>query len=147
MLPAKGALLGIDLGTRTIGVALSDAERRLAGPGPVIRRTKQANDLQRIIAEVKAGQAVGVVLGLPLNMDGSAGGSAQRSRAFSRSLEGELELPILLWDERLSSETAQEAMLEAGIPRMKRRERIDAFAAAAILQSALDALDAYAPGA
>lgn len=79
-------------------------------------------------------------------MDGSAGGSAQRSRAFARALEQHVDVPILLWDERLTSEAATEAMLEAGVPRMKRRERIDAFAAAAILQGALDALDAAGAG-
>ncbi|MEE4349900.1 MAG: Holliday junction resolvase RuvX [Pacificimonas sp.] len=141
-LPPAGALLGIDLGTKSIGLAVTDWQRQVAGPGPVIRRTKQANDLLALAEFLSERSITGIVLGLPLNMDGTPGPGAQRSRAFARTLEEYFDLPILLHDERLSSEEATEAMLAAGIPRMKRRTRIDAFAALLILESALRALPA-----
>ena len=139
-LPGRGVLCGIDLGTKTIGLAFSDAEWALAGPGPVIRRTREAADLAALRTIVGERHVLGFVIGLPLNMDGRPGPSAQRSRAFSRTLEREFALPWLMWDERLTSEEAKAEMLEADVPRAKWPERIDAFAAAIILRSALRAL-------
>ncbi|MBZ6379116.1 Holliday junction resolvase RuvX [Pacificimonas aurantium] len=145
-LPPEGRLAGLDLGTRSIGLAFSDSTRRQAGPGPVIRRKGQKTDIPLLQHEFSSHEISGIVLGLPLNMDGTSGPSAQRSRAFARTLEHEFDLPILLWDERLSSEAATEAMLNAGVPRMKRRERIDAFAAMLILDGALAALSSRLDG-
>ena len=145
-LPARGVLAGIDLGTKTIGLAFSDVERRLAGPGTTIRRTKLANDLAALREELAAREATAIILGMPLNMDGSRGPAAQRTRAFARELENAFPLPLLPWDERLSTQTAREAMTEAGVPRSRWAQRIDAFAAAAILKDALERLALAAPG-
>jgi len=139
-LPRTGAIAGLDLGTKTIGVAVSDGLRRVASPLTVIRRQKftlDAAELLRIAAE--RGLA-GLVLGLPRNMDGTEGARAQSTRAFARNLERLTPLPLGFWDERLSTVAAERALLEADASRRKRAEVIDQVAAAYILQGALDRL-------
>ena len=139
-LPRTGAIAGLDLGTKTIGVAVSDGLRREAPPLTVIRRQKftlDAAELLRIAAE--RGLA-GLVLGLPRNMDGTEGARAQSTRAFARNLERLTPLPLGFWDERLSTVAAERALLEADASRRKRAEVIDQVAAAYILQGVLDRL-------
>ncbi len=139
-LPRTGAIAGLDLGTKTIGVAVSDGLRSVASPLTVIRRQKftlDAAELLRIVAE--RGLA-GLVLGLPRNMDGTEGARAQSTRAFARNLERLTPLPLGFWDERLSTVAAERALLEADASRRKRAEVIDQVAAAYILQGALDRL-------
>ena len=139
-LPEGGALLGLDLGTKTIGVAVCDAGWRYATAGKTVPRskfTKDAGKLKEIVAERNIR---GVVLGLPLNMDGSEGPRAQASRAYARNLSQALELPILLWDERWSTSSALNAMIGQDMSRSKRAEKVDSHAAAIILQGAIDAL-------
>lgn len=139
-LPATGPLLGLDLGTKTIGLAVSDLRRTIATPSEVLRRKKfthDANALKDRIAERGVG---GLVLGLPLNMEGGEGPRAQSTRAFARNFAGLHPLPIMLWDERLSTVAAERALLEADASRAKRAEVIDQVAAGVILQSFLDRL-------
>jgi len=138
-LPGGGGLLGLDLGTKTIGTAFCDAGWRFASPGKTLPRGKFTADkaqLQTLIAERGL---KGMVIGLPLNMDGSEGPRAQSSRAFARNLEP-LGLPILLWDERWSTASAQRGLIAQDMSRARRSERIDSAAAAVILQAAIDAL-------
>ena len=133
-------MLGFDLGTKTIGLALSDVEFRIATPFKTIRRTKfraEAAELAKICEDFAV---VGLVIGLPLNMDGSEGPRAQATRAFVRNLRPLVPLPVLLWDERLSTVAAERALLSVDMSRKKRGEVIDATAAAFILQGALDRL-------
>lgn len=137
-LPASGKLLGLDLGTKTIGVAVSDGLRYSATPLETIRRTKFTADAARLVALIAENTAVGIVLGLPLNMDGSEGPRAQATRAFARNLGGHTELPILLWDERLSTAAVERTLIEADSSRARRAEVVDKVAAAYILQGALD---------
>ena len=141
LLPARGALLGLDLGTKTIGVAASDPDRRLAtGVETVARKTFTA-DAQRLLALAAERKAAGFVLGLPLNMDGSEGPRAQSTRAFARNLAKLTELPIALWDERLSTAAVERMLVsEHDMTRARRAEVIDKTAAAYILQGALDRL-------
>ena len=139
-IPAQGKLLGLDLGTKTIGVAVSDGLRFTATPLETIARTKFTADAQRLAALVAENAAVAIVLGLPLNMDGSEGPRAQSTRAFARNLAGKLPLPIAFWDERLSTAAVERAMIEHDVSRKKRDAKIDQAAAAYILQGALDAL-------
>lgn len=141
-----GPLLGLDPGTKTIGVAVSDDAQTLASPLETIRRGKLRDDLDRLRGIVEARGVRGLVIGMPLNMDGSAGRRAQSVRAFGRSMEEGLGLPVLYQDERLSTYAADEAMKAAGIRRDKRADRIDAMAAAEILQGALDRLAALTHG-
>lgn len=139
-LPRTGAVAGLDLGTKTIGVAVSDGLRQVASPLSVIRRRKftlDAADLLQIAAERSL---VGLVLGLPRNMDGTEGPRAQSTRAFARNLSRLTELPISFWDERLSTVAAERALLEADTSRRRRAEVIDQVAAGYILQGALDRL-------
>ena len=138
-LPDGGVLLGLDLGTRTIGIALCDAGWRFATAGKTIERGKFTRDLTVLSALVAERGVRGVVLGLPLNMDGSAGPRAQASRAFARNL-APLALPVLLWDERWSTTSAERAMIAQDMSRAKRAARIDSHAAAVILQGAIDRL-------
>lgn len=138
-LPNGGRLLGLDLGTRTIGLALCDAGWSFASPAPVVRRTKFAVDKAALATLIAAQGVKGLVLGLPLNLDGSEGPRSQSSRAFARNLL-DLALPILLWDERWSTVAAERALIEQDFSRAKRAERIDSHAAAHILQGAIDAL-------
>lgn len=139
-LPARGALLGLDLGTKTIGVAVSDPDRKLAtGVETVARKAFQA-DAARLLALASDRRAVGFILGLPLNMDGSEGPRAQSTRAFARNLAKLTDLPIALWDERLSTAAVERELIAADASRAKRAAVIDQHAAAFILQGALDFL-------
>src|SRR5579862_3597437 len=138
--PVRGALIGLDLGTKTIGVAASDPDRRLASGVETVRRKNFAADAARLMALAAERHAVGFVLGLPINMDGSEGPRAQATRAFARNLAKLTELPIALWDERLSTAAVERALIEADVSRSKRKAVIDQHAAAYILQGALDRL-------
>ena len=138
-LPEGGVLLGLDLGTKTIGTALSDAGWRFASAGKTLPRGKFARDLEALRARVAERGVAGIVLGLPLNMDGSEGPRAQSARAYARNL-APLGLPVLLWDERWSTASAERDLIAQDFSRAKRAERIDSHAAAVILQAALDAL-------
>lgn len=139
-LPGGGALLALDLGTQTIGTAFCDAGWRFASPGKTLRRGKFGADREALGALVRERDVRGVVIGLPLNMDGSEGPRAQSSRAYARNLAAALELPVLLWDERWSTASAEGALIAQDMSRAKRAERIDSAAAAVILQAAIDAL-------
>lgn len=140
LLPPRGALLGLDLGTKTIGVASSDPDRRLAtGVETVARRTFTV-DAQRVLALAAERKAVGFVLGLPVNMDGSEGPRAQSSRSFARNLAKLTDLPIAFWDERLSTAAVERDLIAADASRARRQAVIDQHAAAYILQGALDRL-------
>ena len=142
-LPAHGALAGLDLGTQTIGVAVSDLRRGVATPLQTIRRKKFGLDAAALLALCEAREVVGLVLGLPLNMDGSEGPRCQSTRAFARNLDRLTPLPLMYWDERLSTVAAERALIEADTSRAKRAQIIDHVAAAYILQGALDRM-AYA---
>ncbi|WDR05713.1 Holliday junction resolvase RuvX [Devosia rhodophyticola] len=139
-LPATGKLLGLDLGTKTIGVAVSDGMRYSATPLETIKRTKFTADAIRLDELIAQNMAVGIVLGLPLNMDGSEGPRVQSTRAFARSLGQRIDLPIVFWDERLSTSAVTRMMIEADMRRNKRAEVVDKLAASYILQGALDRL-------
>ena len=132
------AIAGLDLGTMTIGVALSDLRRQVATPIEVIRREKFTLDAARLLALLDQRGATGIVLGLPLNMDGSSGPRVQSTQAFARNLEKLTPLPICFWDERLSTIAAERALLEADTSRKRRKEVIDQVAAGFILQGAMD---------
>lgn len=140
LLPPRGGLIGLDLGTKTIGVASSDPERRLAAPVETIARKQFTPDAGRILSLAAARGAIGFVLGLPVNMDGSEGPRAQASRAFARNLARLTELPILLWDERLSTAAVERDMIAMDMSRARRAEVVDQQAATFILQGALDRL-------
>jgi putative Holliday junction resolvase len=134
------AIAGLDLGDKTIGVAISDLRRQVATPVLIIRREKFTIDAARLIVLLTERQAMGIVLGLPLNMDGSAGPRVQSTHAFARNLEKLTPLPITYWDERLSTVAAERALLEADASRKRRKEVIDQVAAGYILQGFLDRL-------
>jgi putative Holliday junction resolvase len=140
LLPARGALIGLDLGTKTIGVASSDPDRRLATGVETVARKAFTADAARLLALAAERKAAGFVLGLPINMDGSEGPRAQSTRAFARNLARLTELPIGLWDERLSTVAVERDLIEADVSRKKRAGVIDQHAAAFILQGALDRL-------
>ena len=137
-LPPTAAIVGLDLGDKTIGVAISDLRRTIATPTEVIRRTKFTEDAAKLLAIVKSRAIAGILLGLPLNMDGSEGPRVQSTRAFARNLLRLTDLPITYWDERLSTVAATRALLEADTSRKRRAEVIDQVAAGYILQGALD---------
>jgi putative Holliday junction resolvase len=139
-LPPRGALLGLDLGTKTIGVATSDADRRLATGVETVARKTFTIDAARLLALAEERRCVGFVLGLPLNMDGSEGPRAQSARAFARNLAKLTALPIALWDERLSTAAVERELIAADVSRKKRAAVIDQHAAIFILQGALDRL-------
>ena len=138
-LPEGGRLMGLDVGTRTIGTALCDAGWSFASPAPLIRRTKFTADKAALVAQAAAQRVAGLVIGLPLNLDGSESPRSQSTRAFARNL-ADLALPILLWDERWSTVAVERVLIEQDMSRAKRAERIDSLAAAHILQAAIDAL-------
>jgi len=138
-LPAGGALIGLDLGTKTIGTAFADAGWRFASPGKTLPRGKFTADKGAIAALIAERAIKGIVIGLPINMDGTEGPRSQSSRAYAKNLEP-LGLPILLWDERWSTASAERGLIDYDLSRAKRAERIDAAAAAVILQAAIDAL-------
>ena len=140
LLPARGALIGLDLGTKTIGVAASDPDRRLATPVETILRKRFSLDVAHLFRLAGERRAVGFVLGLPINMDGSEGPRAQATRAFARNLTKLTALPSALWDERLATAAGERALIEADASRRKRKAVIDQHAAAYILQGALDRL-------
>ncbi|WP_040464167.1 Holliday junction resolvase RuvX [Erythrobacter sp. NAP1] len=139
-LPDGGVLLGLDLGTKTIGTAFCDAGWRFATNGKTLGRGKWGKDRERIAALIAERGVKGLVLGLPRNMDGSEGPRAQASRAFARNAEEAFALPLLLWDERWSTQSAEAAMIGQDMSRKKRAESIDSHAAAVILQGAIDRL-------
>jgi putative holliday junction resolvase len=140
LLPARGALIGLDLGSKTIGVAASDPDRRLAAPVETILRKRFRADAERLLTLAAERRAVGFVLGLPINMDGTEGPRAQATRAFAKNLAGLTDLPIALWDERLSTAAVERALIAADASRARRKAVIDQHAAAFILQGALDRL-------
>ena len=141
-LPAGARLLGLDLGTKTIGLALSDVNRSIASPLETIRRTRFTKDVEALLARCRDHDVGGLVIGLPVNMNGTEGPRAQSTRAFARNLRQHTDLPLAFWDERLSTAAAERVMIEADMSRAKRAEKIDAAAAAVILQGALDRMSA-----
>ncbi len=139
-LPAKARLIGVDLGTKTIGLALSDVERRVATPLGVVKRTRFAKDAEALIARIREFDAFALVVGLPLNMDGGAGPRVQATRAFLRAFAALDPTPVALWDERLSTAAVERALIANDVSRARRAAVIDQMAAAYILQGALDRL-------
>jgi putative holliday junction resolvase len=131
---------GLDLGTKTIGIAVSDLGRRLANPRPVIKRVKFTKDAEVLLALAAKEKVAAFVIGLPVNMDGSEGPRVQATRAFVRTMGEKTDIPFVYWDERLSTVAAERALLEMDVSRAKRAERIDSAAASFILQGALDRL-------
>jgi putative holliday junction resolvase len=140
LLPAKGRLMGLDVGTKTIGLALSDVERRLASPLETIRRVKFTADAERLGALAAQFDIAALIVGLPLNMDGSEGPRAQATRAFMRNLGARFALRYAFWDERLSTAAVTRELLAQDASRAKRAAVVDRMAAAYILQGALDRL-------
>ena len=138
--PERGALIGLDLGTKTIGVAVSNPDRRLATGVETIQRKAFKADAARLLKIASERQAVGFVLGLPINMDGSEGPRAQSTRAFARNLAGLTDLAIAFWDERLSTAAVERELIAQDVSRARRAEVIDQHAAIFILQGALDRL-------
>ncbi len=138
-LPSGGGLLALDLGTRTIGTAFCDAGWRFASPGKTLTRGKFMADKAQLAALIAERSIKGVVIGLPINMDGSEGPRSQSSRAYASNLQA-LDLPILLWDERWSTASAARGLIAQDMSRARRATRIDSAAAAVILQAAIDAL-------
>ena len=134
------AIAGLDLGTKTIGLAMSDLGRRFATPRPVLRREKFSIDAEVLLGFAAKEKVTAFVIGLPMNMDGSAGPRVQATRAFVRNMEQKTALPFVYWDERLSTVAAERALLEMDVSRRQRAERIDSAAASFILQGALDRL-------
>lgn len=139
-IPDRGKIMGLDLGTKTIGVAVSDGMRYSATPLETIKRTKFTQDAERIIELIGQNQIVALILGLPLNMDGTEGPRVQSTRAFARNLAPKVNLPIAFWDERLSTSAVTRMMIEADLRRDRRAEVVDKLAASYILQGALDRL-------
>ncbi len=141
-LPPKGALLGLDVGTKTIGIAISDPGRSVASPVETIRRTKFSDDVLRLEALIDSRRVIGFVIGLPVALDGSEGPRCQSVRQFAANLMARRDLPTLLWDERFSTAAVERFLVdEADMSRKRRAEVVDKMAAAYILQGALDALN------
>jgi putative holliday junction resolvase len=141
LLMPTGRLVGLDVGTETIGVAVSDARRVVASPDLTLYRRKWSEDAAALSAMMEKQEIAGFVVGYPLNMDGTAGPRAQATRAFARNLQAEFPLPLLLWDERLSTAAVNRMMIdEMDINRKRRAELVDKLAASYILQGVLDAL-------
>ena len=139
-LQSNNSLIGLDLGTKTIGVAVSDTIRSVATPIKTIKRKKFSLDTENLLEIISTKNCCGVIIGLPKNMDGSEGPRAQSTRAFARNFSTKTEIPITFWDERLSTVAAKKALLEADTTRKRRAEVIDHVAAAYILQGFLDRL-------
>lgn len=135
-------IAGLDLGTKTIGLSVSDLGRRFATPRPVLKRVKFGIDAETLLAFAETEKIVAFVIGLPMNMDGSAGPRVQATRAFVRSMSEKTDIPFVFWDERLSTVAAERTLIEMDVSRKKRAERIDSAAASFILQGALDRLSA-----
>ncbi|MEM0930478.1 MAG: Holliday junction resolvase RuvX [Pseudomonadota bacterium] len=134
---SEGALIGLDLGVKTIGVAVSDPRQTLATPVTTIKRTKFTADAQMLLTMAQERRAIGFVLGLPRNMDGSDGPRVQATKTFAKNLSGKTDLPIILWDERLSTAAAERHLLDLDVSRAKRAAVIDSHAASFILEGAL----------
>jgi len=145
-LPAGARLLGLDVGTKTVGVALSDVTRTIASGLITLARTKFAADARRLLDLAQEHGAGGFVIGLPISLDGSEGPRAQATRAFTRNLGRLTPLPMMHWDERLTTAAAERSLLEADVSRRRRAQVIDKVAATLILQSALDRLRLFKPG-
>jgi putative holliday junction resolvase len=143
-LPRQAAILGLDVGTKTVGLAISDVTRSIATPLRTLRRTKFTADAAALLALVAERDVRGFIIGLPVNFNGSEGPRAQSCRAFARNLGALTPLPIAFWDERLSTAAAERALLEADASRKRRAEVIDSVAAGFILQGALDRMKAAA---
>lgn len=141
------AVCGLDLGTKTIGISVSDLGRRFATPRDVIKRVKFGLDAQALLAMAEKERIVAFIIGLPINMDGSAGPRAQATRAFVHNMAQKTDLPFVYWDERLSTVAAERVLIEMDVSRRKRAERIDSAAASFILQGALDRLASLAKDA
>jgi putative Holliday junction resolvase len=139
-LPAKARLIGIDLGAKTIGLAISDVERRLAGPLKTLPRRAFATDADALTAIFAEFEVAGIVLGLPLDLDGRDSPRAQSTRAFARNLSTRTDLPIVFWDERFSTAVVTRSLIANDVSRAKRAQVVDKMAAAYILQGALDRL-------
>jgi len=142
--PAKGPIFGLDVGSKTIGLAVSDVTRTVATALNTIRRKKFGVDAQLILTQAEERSVVGFVIGLPINFNGTEGPRAQSCRAFARNLAALTDRPIALWDERLSTAAAERALIEADASRKRRAEVIDSVAAAYILQGALDRMKGFA---
>ncbi|MCR6630889.1 MAG: Holliday junction resolvase RuvX [Magnetospirillum sp.] len=140
VLPRHARLMGLDLGTKTVGLALSDVLRSIATPFDTVRRTKFTKDVEILFALMDKHEVGGLVIGLPVEMDGAEGARCQSTRAFVRNLLGLREIPVALWDERLSTAAVTRTLLEADASRARRAEVVDKMAAAYILQGALDAM-------
>ena len=140
LLQREARLLGLDVGTKTVGMALSDVTRSIATPYDTIRRTKFTEDVKLMSKAIDANEVGALVIGLPINLDGSEGRRAQSTRAFARNLANHLDLPMVFWDERLSTAAVERHLIEADASRKRRAEVIDRMAAAYILQGALDRL-------
>jgi putative Holliday junction resolvase len=140
ILPAKARLIGVDLGTKTIGLALSDVERRIATPLVTLARGQFSRDAQALSAQIRKFDAFALILGLPLNMDGSEGPRVQATRAFARNFARIDPTPVAFWDERLSTAAVNRALIANDVSRARRAEVVDKMAAAYILQGALDRL-------
>lgn len=138
-LPTAGRLIGLDVGTKTIGTALCDAGWSFASPAVLIRRTKFQKDKAALVQLIADQRVTGIVIGLPLHLDGNESPRSQSSRAFARNME-DLNLPILMWDERWSTQAVTRTLIEQDASRAKRAELVDKMAAAYILQGAIDAL-------
>jgi putative Holliday junction resolvase len=145
-LPPRGAILGLDVGTKTIGLAISDLTRFIATPLYTLRRTKFTADVAELLKLAADRDARGFIIGLPINFNGTEGPRAQSCRAFARNLGALTPLPMAFWDERLSTAAAERALLEADASRKRRAEVIDAVAAGFILQGALDRMRMMMPG-
>ena len=142
MLQPSQPVAGLDLGTKTIGLSMSDLGRRFSTPRPVLKRVKFTQDAEALLAFAAKERVAAFIIGLPMNMDGSAGPRVQATRAFVRSMAEKTDIPFVFWDERLSTVAAERALLEMDVSRAKRSERIDSAAASFILQGALDRLSA-----
>ena len=142
ILEPRQPIAGLDLGTKTIGLSVSDLGRRLATPRPVLKRVKFGIDAETLLSFAEQEKVAAFVIGLPVNMDGSAGPRVQATRAFVRSMSERTDIPFVYWDERLSTVAAERALIEMDVSRKKRAERIDSAAASFILQGALDRLSA-----
>jgi putative Holliday junction resolvase len=140
LIPKGTRLLGLDVGTKTIGMATSDTRLTIATPLDTIRRTRFRDDAKRLLAEIARHQVAGIVVGLPIALDGSEGPRAQGVRQFAKNLLAEIDLPLAFWDERLSTAAVERQMIEADLSRQRRAEIVDRVAAAYILQGLLDRL-------
>lgn len=145
-LPAKARLIGIDLGTKTIGLALSDVERRIASPLKTLPRSAFQKDADALLAVFAEFEIAAIVLGLPLDLEGRDSPRAQSTRAFARNLSARTDLPIAFWDERFSTAVVLRALIENDVSRARRAEVVDKMAAAYILQGALDRLSVVSGG-